>query len=676
MAKIDVEVIISAVDRASGVLRDVGHNIEGVGNRFGDLVKQSTAASFAFAGAITLAGKSIIDVASDIEQAKVSFTVMTGSAEVATKTLSDLSNFAKKTPFTFPSIVEASKRLLAYNIEAKDLIPTLTTLGNIASGVGMEKMPQLILAFGQVKAATRLTGMELRQFSEAGVPLLQALVDQANKAGGVLTTVGGTSAKTREKMDDLNATLQKQTNRFTEMTASGKTSSASYKNLEITIGETKEKLASLGPVSEGVTKRVKVTAEQMKEMISDGTVSFAQVQAALESIGGAQGKWGDLMDKQSRTFAGRMSNISDQLVRVALNLAGISTEAKTFGNIIQGGAFDLLSQGVQKVLDALNALEPRIKGFIDTFLSNQQMMAVAIGALTAGLLGAAAATIAFLAPWLTLVAIGAAVGLVLSQLIEWMGGLDNVVKIATTAFAFMAMAWNDLVKPGLDSIIQLVRAELIPELQKLWQVVGPILIPILQFLAAVLGVTLLLAIRVIIEVLKVIIQTFIDFSEKVRGAIGLVQAVIEALKKNVKLDFDSILGFIDVLTGGWISKFNLIKGAVEGVIGAIGSLISKAVELGNKVKGGLKIPGFQAGGIVPGAIGEPRMIMAHGGEEVVPVGKSSSGGAGSGALVFNVNIGMYTGSEIEKRNVAGELYRSLVKIARAQNKSVSEMMGG
>jgi tape measure domain-containing protein len=51
----------------------------------------------------------------------------------------------------------------------------LRSLGDIASGVGMDKLPNLILAFGQVRAATKLTGMELRQFTEAGVPLLEEL---------------------------------------------------------------------------------------------------------------------------------------------------------------------------------------------------------------------------------------------------------------------------------------------------------------------------------------------------------------------------------------------------------------------------------------------------------------------------------------------------------------------
>ena len=44
------------------------------------------------------------------------------------------------------------------------------------------------------------------------------------------------------------------------------------------------------------------------------------------------------------------------------------------------------------------------------------------------------------------------------------------------------------------------------------------------------------------------------------------------------------------------------------------------------------IPGFQQGGIVPGPIGMPRLVIAHGGEAIVPPGKG-------GTIVIPVYIG-------------------------------------
>lgn len=136
--------------------------------------------SLAFAGitaAIGLFGKKAIAGAAQMEQFNVAFKTLTGDAGTAKKLLSDLTKFAATTPFELPQVVEGSKRLLAYNVAAKDIIPTFKTLGDIAAGVGTDKLPQLITAFGQVRAKGKLMGQELLQFTEAGVNLGQALID-------------------------------------------------------------------------------------------------------------------------------------------------------------------------------------------------------------------------------------------------------------------------------------------------------------------------------------------------------------------------------------------------------------------------------------------------------------------------------------------------------------------
>lgn len=122
--------------------------------------------------------------AGDFEQTRIAFDTMLGSAEAGKAVLKDLANFAKTTPFNFPQVADLSKQLLAYGIAQKELLPTMSALGDIAAGVGRDKLPQLVLAYGQVQTATRLTGMELRQFTEAGVPLLEELAKITGKSAG------------------------------------------------------------------------------------------------------------------------------------------------------------------------------------------------------------------------------------------------------------------------------------------------------------------------------------------------------------------------------------------------------------------------------------------------------------------------------------------------------------
>jgi tape measure domain-containing protein len=174
MAK-GINIIISAVDKASKSLKAVTSNIR-IMDKETVQASQRMGVALAAAGAAAGAlGLSMLKAAANYEQSQVAFTTMLGSAEKAKELLEDLTEFAQKTPFEIKGLEDSTKKLLAYGIEQEKILPTLESLGNIASGVGMDKLPNLTLAFGQVKAATKLTGMELRQFTEAGVPLLDEL---------------------------------------------------------------------------------------------------------------------------------------------------------------------------------------------------------------------------------------------------------------------------------------------------------------------------------------------------------------------------------------------------------------------------------------------------------------------------------------------------------------------
>lgn len=186
-------------------------------------------------------GKSIVDITSKFEQWQVAFETLTGSTEKANKLMGDLKDLAKATPFELPGLIDSTKRLLAMGIETEKVIETTRMLGDITAGVGTEKMPQLILAFGQVKTAGRLMGQELRQFNEAGVDLL----------GGIAANLGKTKA-------------------------------------------------------------------EVKEMVSEGLIGFSDVEQAMKDMTSEGGKFFNLMEKQSKTFGGTVSNIQDNLTMMSL----------------------------------------------------------------------------------------------------------------------------------------------------------------------------------------------------------------------------------------------------------------------------------------------------------------------------------------------------------------------
>ena len=127
----------------------------------------NTAAGWAY----TLAG--------NLEQADVAFTTMLWGADAAKKMLKDLSDFAANTPFELTGVRQTAKQLLAYDIEANKIIPTLKSLGDVASGLSVP-IEQIAYAYGQVRSATKLTWNDLKQFINAGVPIIWELAKNLN----------------------------------------------------------------------------------------------------------------------------------------------------------------------------------------------------------------------------------------------------------------------------------------------------------------------------------------------------------------------------------------------------------------------------------------------------------------------------------------------------------------
>src|SRR3990167_10110048 len=107
---------------------------------------------------------------------------MLGSEEKAVKLLGEVEAFSKRTPFQFTELSNTTKQLLAYGFSAENVMEVLKSLGDVAAGVGKERLPQLVLAMGQINAKGQLMGQELRQLQETGFPILDLLANHFQKS--------------------------------------------------------------------------------------------------------------------------------------------------------------------------------------------------------------------------------------------------------------------------------------------------------------------------------------------------------------------------------------------------------------------------------------------------------------------------------------------------------------
>lgn len=147
------------------------------------LSRSIAAGMAAAAAAIGVVGLASIKMAADMEQNRIAFTTMLGSAGATESMLSELAKFAEKTPFEFTGLVDSTKKLLAYGYTAQEIIPMLTSIGDAVAAVGgsAEVLDRVTLAFGQMKAKGFVSGEEMRQLAEAGIPAWQMLANVIGK---------------------------------------------------------------------------------------------------------------------------------------------------------------------------------------------------------------------------------------------------------------------------------------------------------------------------------------------------------------------------------------------------------------------------------------------------------------------------------------------------------------
>lgn len=126
---------------------------------------------------------SLVEITGEFEVQKMALTSMLQSADKADEIFNTLRQSALNSPYTFQDLTKYAKQLTAFNISADSLVETEKMLADVAAGLGVD-MGRIILAYGQVKAAGVLKGTELRQFTEAGVPLLQSLAEQIQETEG------------------------------------------------------------------------------------------------------------------------------------------------------------------------------------------------------------------------------------------------------------------------------------------------------------------------------------------------------------------------------------------------------------------------------------------------------------------------------------------------------------
>ena len=133
--------------------------------------------------------KSMVAITGELEMQRVSLDAMLQDARKGEIIMKQIKELAIESPFKIMDLISYSKQLAAFSVPYAELFDTTKRLADVSAGLGVD-MSRIILAYGQVRSASVLRGMELRQFTEAGIPLISMLSKKFEELNGRVTTTG------------------------------------------------------------------------------------------------------------------------------------------------------------------------------------------------------------------------------------------------------------------------------------------------------------------------------------------------------------------------------------------------------------------------------------------------------------------------------------------------------
>ena len=133
-----------------------------------------TAAEIGGLAAIQKFGSDVINATGTMQQLHVALSTILQDGDKASKLISEITQFAAKTPFNLEDVASGAKQLLAYGSSAETVVDELSMLGDVASGLQIP-IGQLIYLYGTLRTQGRAMTVDIRQFAGRGIPIYEEL---------------------------------------------------------------------------------------------------------------------------------------------------------------------------------------------------------------------------------------------------------------------------------------------------------------------------------------------------------------------------------------------------------------------------------------------------------------------------------------------------------------------
>ena len=315
-----------------------------------------TGVGAAVAGVGLLTGGALakgVQVSRDREQMALSLEQLLGDAQKAADTMEWIKQQSAQTPFEMTGLALSTQQLLGFGFGLKETKKNLLTIGDAAAatGKGQEGVDALTRALGQMQAKQKITGEEMMQLTEAGIPGWQLLADEMNmtvgelmemsssKGGGKALFDSGAMDKLFKGMSDkYGGLMEKQSDTF----------AGAQSNLMDTVGNVMADGLEQNGVMDFLTEAMQFLAEKLP-------LAFEQIQPLIQDFVGYWREAGPVIRPL-------LIGIGGIIVKVVIPAARLMLKVMT-------GVMRFLQAAAAKVANAWNGLGDTFRSLKDKFMS-------------------------------------------------------------------------------------------------------------------------------------------------------------------------------------------------------------------------------------------------------------------------------------------------------------------
>lgn len=287
--------------------------------------------------------RAVVDIGGELENQKIAMASILQDEGKATTIFNQIKKLAVASPFGVMDLNQYAKQLSAYSIPYNELYDTMKRLADISAGVGVD-MGRIILAFGQIKAAKFLKGTELRQLTEANIPMVDKLAERFSKLEGRIVSAG----EVLDMISKKKVTFEDVKDVLWELTGDG----GMFNNMQEVLSESvKSKWKNLadaidimlGDIAESTGSTLKWTAESLTTLAQN----WKEVVPAIEAAVGAFGVY-----KVATFGANRLiGNESAALIKSTL-----AAKQKAAANLVVASSYRTLTNAEKGLIASSNTM--------------------------------------------------------------------------------------------------------------------------------------------------------------------------------------------------------------------------------------------------------------------------------------------------------------------------------